>query len=131
MSVNQIVLPDIKFKNNLSKHNIVYSLIDQISDKIKLIPEYEKIRIEIELVKCVCNIVENYVKKKNSKDKNKVDKKQLVIDTLSKVFNYTDQEKNLVSSLIDYLFNNTQIKKSSFYKLSKNFLISFAKKQNK
>jgi len=81
MSVNQIILPDIKFKNNLSKHNIVYSLIDQISEKIKLIPEYEKIRIEIELVKCVCNIVENYVKKKNSKDKNKVDKKQLVIDT--------------------------------------------------
>ena len=126
MSVNQINLPDIKFKNNLSKHNIVYSLIDQISEKIKLIPEYQKIR-----VKTVCNFVENYVKNKNSKDKNKVDKKQLVIDTLSKVFNYTDQEKNLVSSLIDYLFNNTQIKKSSFYKLSKNFLISFAKKQNK
>ena len=58
MSVNQINLPDIKFKNNLSKHNIVYSLIDQISEKIKLIPEYEKIRVEIELVKTVCNIVE-------------------------------------------------------------------------
>ena len=131
MSINQINLPDIKFKNNLSKHNIVYSLIDQISEKIKLIPEYEKIRIEIELVKCVCNIVENYVKKKNSKDKNKVDKKQLVIDTLAKVFNYTEQEKNLVSSLIDYLFNNSQIKKMSYYKLSKNFLIAFTKKQNK
>ena len=93
MSVNKIVLPEIKFKNNLSKHNIVYGLIDQISEKIKLIPEYDKIRVEIELVKCVCNIVENYVKKKNSKDKNKVDKKQLVIDALTKVFNYTEQEK--------------------------------------
>ena len=131
MSVNQINLPDIKFKNNLSKHNIVYSLIDQISEKIKLIPEYEKIRVEIELVKTVCNIVENYVKNKNSKDKNKVDKKQLVIDTLTKVFNYSEQEKNLVSSLIDYLFNNSQIKKMSYYKLSKNFLIAFTKKQNK
>ena len=131
MSINQINLPDIKFKNNLSKHNIVYSLIDQISEKIKLIPEYQKIRVEIELVKTVCNIVENYVKKKNSKDRNKVDKKQLVIDTLAKVFNYTEQEKNLVSSLIDYLFNNSQIKKMSYYKLSKNFLIAFTKKQNK
>jgi len=72
MSVNKINLPDIKFKNNLSKHNIVYSLIDQISEKIKLIPEYEKIRVEIELVKTVCNIVENYVKNKNSKDKVKL-----------------------------------------------------------
>ena len=45
--------------------------------------------------------------------------------------NYTEQEKNLVSSLIDYLFNNSQIKKMSYYKLSKNFLIAFTKKQNK
>ena len=57
MSVNEIILPDIKFKNNLSKHNVAYSLIDRISSKIKLIPQYEKIRIEIELVKCVANIV--------------------------------------------------------------------------
>ena len=129
MSVNEIILPDIKFKNNLSKHNVVYSLIDQISSKIKLIPQYEKIRIEIELVKCVANIVENYVQKNNSKQKNKVDKKQLVIDSLHEVFNYNEQEKNLVSSLIDYLFNNEQIRRSSFYKLTKNFLISFIKKK--
>ena len=129
MSVNQIILPDINFRNNLSKHNVVYSLIDQISSKIKLIPQYEKIRIEIELVKCVANIVENYVQKNNSKQKNKVDKKQLVIDSLNEVFNYNEQEKNLVSSLIDFLFNNQQIKKSSFYKLTKNFFISFIKKK--
>ena len=34
MSVNQIILPEIKFKNNLSKHNIVYSLIEQITEKL-------------------------------------------------------------------------------------------------
>ena len=126
MSVNQIILPEIKFKNNLSKHNIVYSLIEQITEKIKQIPQYEKIRIEIELVKCVCNIIENYVKK-NSKEKNKIDKKQLVIDSLNNVFNYTEQEKSLVGSLIDFLFNNNQIKKSSYYKLSKNFFTSYLK----
>ena len=126
MSINKIILPEIKFKNNLSKHNVVYSLIEQISEKIKQIPQYEKIRIEIELLKCVCNIIENYIKK-NSKEKNKIDKKQLVIDSLNNVFNYTEQEKILVSSLIDYLFNNNQIKKSSFYKLSKNFILSYTK----
>ena len=47
MSVNQIILPEIKFKNNLSKHNIVYSLIEQITEKIKKIPQYQKLRIEI------------------------------------------------------------------------------------
>lgn len=127
MSVNQIILPEIKFKNNLSKHNIVFSLIEQIAEKIKLIPQYEKIRVEIELVKTVCNIVENYVQKNNSKDKNKVDKKQLVIDALTLVFIYSEPEKVLIASLIDFLFNNSQIKKSSFYKLSKNFILSYIK----
>ena len=127
MSINQIILPEVKFKNNLSKHNIVYSLIEQISEKIKQIPQYEKIRIEIELVKCVCNIIENYVQKNNSKQKNKVDKKQLVIDSLNNIFIYSEQERNLVGSLIDFLFNNNQIKKSSFYKLSKNFILSYVK----
>ena len=127
MSVNQIILPEIKFKNNLSKHNIVFSLIEKIAEKIKLIPQYEKIRVEIELVKTVCNIVENYVQKNNSKDKNKVDKKQLVIDALTLVFIYSEPEKVLIASLIDYLFNNSQIKKSSFYKLSKNFILSYIK----
>jgi hypothetical protein len=127
MSVNQIILPEIKFKNNLSKHNIVFSLIEKIAEKIKLIPQYEKIRVEIELVKTVCNIVENYVQKNNSKDKNKVDKKQLVIDALTLVFIYSEPEKVLIASLIDFLFNNSQIKKSSFYKLSKNFILSYIK----
>ena len=127
MSVNQIILPEIKFKNNLSKHNIVYSLIEQITEKIKQIPQYEKIRIEIELVKCVCNIIENYVQKNNSKQKNKVDKKQLVIDSLNNIFIYSEQERNLVGSLIDFLFNNNQIKKSSYYKLSKNFFTYYLK----
>ena len=127
MSVNQIILPEIKFKNNLSKHNIVFSLIEQIAEKIKLIPQYEKIRVEIELVKTVCNIVENYVQKNNSKDKNKVDKKQLVIDALTLVYIFSEPEKVLIASLIDYLFNNSQIKKSSYYKLSKNFILSYIK----
>jgi len=44
----------------------VFGLIEQIAEKIKLIPQYEKIRVEIELVKTVANIVENCVKKGNS-----------------------------------------------------------------
>jgi hypothetical protein len=102
----------------------VFGLIEQIAEKIKLIPQYEKIRVEIELVKTVANIVENCVKKGNSK---KIDKKQLVIDALSQVFNYSQEEKNLVASLVDFLFNNKQIRKSSYYKLTKNLLLNLAK----
>lgn len=131
MSVNQVNLPNVKFKNNLSKHNIVYSLIEQISEKIKLIPQHEKLRTEIELVKTCCNIVENLVQRKNKKQKQPIDKKQLVVDALNIVFNYSDPEKALVFSLIDYLFNNDQIKRFSYYKLSKQFLSSIIQTKNK
>ena len=131
MSVNEVKLPNVKFKNKLSKHNIVYSLIEQISEKIKLIPQHEKLRTEIELVKTCCNIVENLVQRKNKKQKQPIDKKQLVIDALTAVFSYNEQEKALVFSLIDYLFNNDQIKKFSYYKLTKNFISSVAKIKGK
>ena len=124
MSCNEIILPNIKFRNTLKKHNISFSVIEQISEKIKKIPQYESIRIELELVKCVCNIIENCIKKGNNK---KIDKKDLVINCLSSVYNYNDQEKLLVGSLIDFLFNNKQIKKSSTYKLVKNYLLSYTK----
>jgi hypothetical protein len=131
MSVNEVNLPNIKFKNNLSKHNIVYSLIEQISEKIKLIPQHEKLRTEIELVKTCCNIVENLVQRKNKKQKQPIDKKQLVIDALTVVFNYNEQEKALIYSLIDYLFNNEQIKRFSYSKLTRNFLSSIVQTKNK
>jgi len=121
LSSNEIILPDIKFRNTLKKHNI--NFIEQISDKIKKIPQYDKIKIEIEMIKCVCNIIENVIKNGNKTKQNPIDKKDLVINCLSAVYNYFDSEKLLVSSLIDFIFNNRQIKKSSTYKLVKKFCL--------
>jgi len=81
------------------------------------------------MIKCVCNIIENVIKKGNKNKKNPIDKKDLVINCLTAVYNYNDSEKLLVSSLIDFLFNNSQIKKSSTYKLVKNFCLSYSKKK--
>ena len=127
MSLNEVTLPDIKFKNNLKKHHLTFSLIEQIAEKIKQIPSYELLRVEIELVRTVCNIVENYVKSGNSKKKNPINKKKLVVDSLCSVFSHNPQEILLIESLIDFLFNNDQIKKSSWWKLGKNLLWSFSK----
>ena len=122
---NNVSIPEIGFKNSLKKHNVVYSLIEQVAEKIKNIPQYERLRTEIELVKTVCLIVENMISKKNKKAKQPIDKKQLVVDALSAVFNHNEQEKSLIISLIDFLFNNDQIKRQSYYKLGKNLLVAW------
>jgi len=78
-------------------------------------------------VTTVCNIVENIVVKKNKKQKQPVNKKELVVDALSVLFNYSEPEKLLIASLIDYLFDNDQIKRKGIYKLTKNHFVSFTK----
>ena len=124
-SVNdEVVIADVKYSHNLKKHTIVFGLIEKIAEKIKQIPNYESIRLEIELVLTVANIVENYITKGN---KRKIDKRQLVIDALSKVFNYTEPEKSLVGSLIDFLHNNNKIKRQAYITLAKRYISSFVK----
>jgi len=127
---NTLTIPEITFKNSLKKHILVYTLIEKVAEKIKLIPQYERLRTEIELVKTVANIVENMVSKKNKKSKQPIDKKQLVVDALSAVFSYSEPEKDLIVSLISYLFNNDQIKRIGIYKLTKNYFVSWTSKKS-
>ena len=110
-------IPDIYLKNNIDKHNIYYSLLKLITDKIRLIPNYELLRNETELILLVCNIIENLIKQGN---KNKVDKKKLVIDVFSTVFGLSITEIEALKITIDFLFNNKLIKRISFRKWVRN-----------
>ena len=71
-------------------------------------------------------MVENSTIPKSS-DGLKIDKKQLVMDCLHKIFGYSKQEKLIVSAMIDFLFSNKFIKKSSYYKLTKKFIKKYIK----
>lgn len=128
-SHNDVSLPDITFKHKLKHHNYYYGLVSKIADLIMKIPDYgrDNIRVELELIRTVCNIVENSSIPKNNKDTLKIDKKKLVIDALHRVFAYSENEKNIVANIIDFLFNNDFIKKLSYYKLVKNFALKYIK----
>ena len=119
----EFTLPDIFLKNNLDKHNIYYNLIQAISNKIILIPEFHRLRTEIELIKLICNIVENSVVKSQL-----IDKKQLVIDIFQRVFNLSPVELELIKNGIEFIFNNKLIKKISYKKYIKSSGYIFLKK---
>jgi len=92
-SVNNVTTCDITYKNKLKSHFIYFILIDKIVDLITKIPEFNKLRSEAELVRTVCNIIENSsIPNKNSEGL-KLDKKQLALDALQMVFNDKEQEK--------------------------------------
>ena len=119
------VIPDIYLKNNIDKHNIYYSLLKLITDKIRLIPNYELLKNETELILLVCNIIENLIKQGN---KNKVDKKKLVIDVFTSVFGLSMTEIEALKITIDFLFNNRLIKRISFRKWVRNNYLIFLSK---
>ena len=123
---NDVKISDIGFKHKLKSHHIYFSLVNQIVDLVNKIPEFQKLRCETELVRTICNMVENSTIPKSS-DGLKIDKKQLVMDCLHKIFGYSEQEKLIVSAMIDFLFSNKFIKKSSYYKLTKNFIKKYIK----
>ena len=124
-SVNDITIPDIYYENKLEEHNIYYQLIEKIANKIIKIPNFINLKNEIELVKTVCNIIENSIKSGNRKRSNPINKRQLVIDVFQRVYNLNDLEKITLGSMIDFLFNNKHIKKFSYHKLIFNFFSKY------
>jgi hypothetical protein len=91
------------------------------------IPEYHKLKFEQETIRLICNMIENSSIPKKNSDGLKINKKDLVIECLHRVFNYTPSERDIISNMIDFLFSNNFIKKSSYYKLTKNLLKSYIK----
>ena len=124
---NDVTLSDIGFKNKLKSHHIYFSIINQVFELVTKIPDFNKLRCETKLVRTIWNMVENSSIPKKNADGLKIDKKQLVMDCLHKIFNYNPQEKDIVSAMIDFLISNNFIKKKSLYKLTKNFIKKYTK----
>jgi len=79
-----------------------------ICDKIKEIDSYTGLKQDHELLKFVCECIENSVSSDN-KNKNKTDKKQLCIDVYTKCFTLTESEKITLSNSIEFLIDNKLI----------------------
>jgi hypothetical protein len=124
---NDVSLADISFKNKLKSHHIYFTIVNKVVDLIMKIPEYQKLKFEQETIRLICNMIENSSIPKKNSDGLKINKKDLVIECLHRVFNYTPSERDIISNMIDFLFSNNFIKKSSYYKLTKNLLKSYIK----
>jgi len=103
------IIPDVCLKNNLEKHFVFNNTVASLHEKLNTIHDISKLRLDPELTLLVCNLVENTV---GDNDKMKLDKKELVVLILAKVFtDITDAEKESVKTQIEFLFNNGKIKK--------------------
>ena len=105
--VSNIIVP----KNELLANIKFNKLVEYIVKEIQNIPEHQQFRNDLELIKLICNIIENKVVKKDE-----VDKKAAVVEGLKRAFNLADSELKNIDTFIEFLHKNKKIKKLSCLK---------------
>jgi len=98
-------------KNELLANIKFNKLVEYIVKEIQNIPKYQEFRNDLELIKLICNIIENKVVKKDE-----VDKKSAVVEGFKRAFNLSDNELKSINTFIEFLHKNKKIKKLSCLK---------------
>ncbi len=97
------LFPNADLKYLLKDHHEYYTLINKIVSYIKLIPNYNDLKLEPELTKIIINIIEDEIKSKD------VDKTDLAVKCLTAVFNLKDLDIKVITQQIKFLQNNKMI----------------------
>jgi hypothetical protein len=88
----QQIFPNVDLKNSLKTHFDKETLINKITSLIGFIPNYQSLKLNVELTKLVSNIIEDELK--NDKVTNKND---LLVTVLTKVFNLSGDDINVLN----------------------------------
>lgn len=107
------ILDYIKLKGSLKTHVVKNKIVEMISDRIKAsIPNLVSLSKDLELLKLICNCVENSVQKKY-----KLDKKEIVLAIVKSCFPLlTETDLAVIDGNIETLHFNGLIQKVKFSK---------------
>ena len=105
-----VEIPQLNLKHSIHKHVTYNGILRGIVQKLEAeIPELQDLKLNPEITKLVCSLVEDIIKKGNPFG---IDKQSLVLEILIKQFDLTAEEQHQVNQQITFLFDNGQIKKS-------------------
>jgi hypothetical protein len=107
------IMDFVKFKGRLKTHVMKGKIVEMISDRLKAsIPSLASLSKDLELLKLICNCVENCVDKKY-----KLDKKEIAMAIIKCCFPLlTEADLALIDSNIDTLHFSGLIKRVKYYK---------------
>jgi len=111
----------VKKAGSLLLHHEINDIIAKVSLLIKEVPEFESLRLNIDLCVYVLNLVTNMVKSK------KLDVDEIAITIMTKVFDLNETEVVTLKAQIAYLHSSKAVRKVSncelfFDALKKKFL---------
>jgi len=121
-----INLSFVKPKNKLKIDKYNSELLNLICDKIKEIDNHPNLKWDNELLKFVCECIENGLHSDNE-NKQKTNKKQLCIDVYTKVFTLNEAEKVILTNSIQFLCDNKLIIKFSHLEKYSTIMFNYIK----
>lgn len=112
---SQIIAPYVVPKNGLDRTIKKNDIINKIIKRVQEFPDFRNYKDDMETLLFVCMLVEHLVI--NKKDKEKIDKKELVIEVYDKCFGANQINKETVGRNVQFLYDNKRIKKISIFKI--------------
>lgn len=111
----------IEFSGSLKTKQLEKKVIDLVTSEVNNnFHNVHALKLDIELINEICNLIEDAVKSNKIK---KIDKLALFMKVHLAVFgNVTEQEKSVIASNIEYLHSNNKIKARSLIKKIIGFL---------
>jgi hypothetical protein len=97
------IFPNADLTFSLKEHYDTHSLIEKATQYIKLIPNYQKLRLDPQLTLLILNIIQNEIKQKD------FDHIALLIQILTPLFGLNDFDINIIKQQIAFLKNNSHI----------------------
>ena len=97
----------VKKRGSLKFHSEVTDIIQKVTLLIKEIPEYDNLKLNIDLCLYALTLATNLVKSK------KVDVDELVITIMTKIYNLNESEVVSLKAQIAYLRSSKAVKKVS------------------
>ena len=108
----------VKFKNSLAIHDFIYStLIKKLVLKIKEIENFESLNLNPELTRYILSCIYTEVKLVSKSWSKKVHIKEILIHILKTAFNLNIDEVDQLIAQIDFILDNSLVKKSPTSKL--------------
>ena len=98
-------------ENNKIKHLVKLSEISKgIIAKVQAMPDLNDLKLDLDVILYVCNLIENNIKQNETKS---IDKKKIVVDIIQKCTPLNPPEILILNKMIEFLHSNHLIQKIS------------------
>lgn len=85
----------------ISSRVLISNVVSIIVEKVKKIDDYETLKLHPEIILLVCTLIEEYI----PDNKYKIDKKELGVIVLDKLFTINDVEREEVRTNIQFIYD--------------------------